>query len=510
MTIIPVKRALLSVSDKTDISSFAQALNALNIEIISTGGTSQVLREKKITHQQVESITQFPEMLGGRVKTLHPKIHGGILGRRDQHALEAQKHDIAWIDLVVVNFYPFAAMQDKHLTWEELVEYIDIGGPTMVRAAAKNFAWVGVIVDPQDYPKILIELEKQNGISYALRKTLAQKAFELTSDYDAMIHRLFAKDKNEGFKFPEEIKISAKKHADLRYGENPHQKAAAYRFTQHASILAAQQYQGKELSFNNILDADAAWQIVSQFTEPSCVVVKHNNPCGVASRQTIEEACENALLADAQSAFGGVVALNQPCNKEVAAILTQRFIEMVIAPDYSEEALQVFQQKSNLRLLKLLLENQRANEIKFISGGFLLQEKDQHILQAQDLKIVTKTIPQPSEIDDLLFAWKVLKHIKSNAILIAKNKTTLGIGAGQVSRIDAVDIAIRKSKKNMQSAILASDAFFPFRDSIDRIGETPIRTIIQPGGSKQDAEVIKACDEHCIAMVFTDKRCFKH
>jgi len=506
MNIIPVKRALLSVSDKLGVVEFAQHLTRLGVDLISTGGTSKMLREAGISHRQVDEITGLPEMLDGRVKTLHPKIHGGILARRDEHAKEVNQHGIEWIDMVVVNFYPFEKVvsQNKNITFDEAIEYIDIGGPTMVRAAAKNAAFVAAVTDPNDYASIITELEKTQGLSLETRKTLARKVFGLTAHYDAMIYRYF----EEG---PEYLDLQLEKITELRYGENPHQKASAYQLKPSSSgILNAKQHQGKPLSYNNILDAEAAVTCVSEFDEPACVIVKHANPCGAAQAATINEAYQRAYEADSLSAFGGIVALNKPCTKEIAASITSIFMEVVIAPAYTQEALSLFSAKPNLRILEMPVKQNEAWEMKYITGGLLLQEKDTQIITVHDLKVVTHAQPKPEELDAMLFAWRVLKHIKSNGILIAKHNTTIGIGAGQVSRIDAVDLAIRKAKQNIQDSILASDAFFPFRDSIDSIAKTGVRAIIQPGGSMRDEEVIAACNENNIAMVFTGKRCFRH
>ncbi|HEX4046102.1 MAG TPA: bifunctional phosphoribosylaminoimidazolecarboxamide formyltransferase/IMP cyclohydrolase [Gammaproteobacteria bacterium] len=515
MNIIPVKRALLSVSDKTGIVAFAQALTALNVEIISTGGTSQLLTQAQIPHRVVEEVTGFPEILDGRVKTLHPKVHGGILGRRDIHAQEAKQHQIDWIDLVVVNFYPFAeAVKDADLSWEEAVEYIDIGGPTMVRAAAKNFAWVGAVVDPEDYTTVLAELHTQGGLTKETRIAFAQKVFTLTARYDAMVQQYFT-EKRAGAaansaNCPASLQLQLIKKSDLRYGENPHQKAAVYQLPQVSGILSAIQHQGKLLSYNNLLDAEAAWACVREFEAPTCVIVKHANPCGVASAASIDQAYAAAYAADALSAFGGIIALNRPCTKAIAEAVANIFMEVILAPAYDADALAVLATKPNLRVLEMPDEQFETWEMRFITGGLLLQEKDIAPLTIQSLPSVTKIQPSDEDKIAMQFAWRVVKHIKSNAILLAKQTATLGVGAGQVSRVDAVDMAVRKAGENIQGAILASDAFFPFRDSIDRIAELGIRAIIQPGGSVRDEEVIAACNEHGIAMVFTGKRCFKH
>jgi phosphoribosylaminoimidazolecarboxamide formyltransferase/IMP cyclohydrolase len=510
--ITPVKRALLSVSDKTGLIDFAKALAELGVEIISTGGTSRALSEAGIQHQQVDEITGLPEMLDGRVKTLHPKVHGGILGKRDKHAEEAAKHQIAWIDLVVVNFYPFSDnVKTQDMPWEKVVEYIDIGGPTMVRAAAKNFAWVGVVVDPADYQTVIHELRTQQGLAFDTRKNMAGKVFALTSRYDTMISQYFSSRADQQEACPPQIELRLQKQAELRYGENPHQKACAYSLaTNSASILSAHQHQGKELSYNNILDTEAAWNCVSEFDLPACVIVKHANPCGAASASTIDEAYGKAYQADPLSAFGGIVALNRPCTKEIAEAVTSIFMEVIIAPEYSAEALAIFASKPNLRVLAMPSSAKQQWEMKFISGGVLMQVRDAQEIKSSDLKVVTDTQPSKADMDAMLFAWRVLKHVKSNGILIAKYNATVGIGAGQVSRIDAVDMAVRKAHDSISETILASDAFFPFRDSIDRIAKTGIRAIIQPGGSMRDEEVIAACNEHKIAMVFTGKRCFRH
>lgn len=522
MNCIPIKRALLSVSNKKGILEFAQQLVDAGIEIISTGGTSQTLLEAAIPFKPIEEFTGLPEILDGRVKTLHPSIHGGILGRRDEHAVEASKHHILWIDLVVVNFYPFseAIQKNPEMRWDEVVEYIDIGGPTMVRAAAKNFAWVTIVTDPKDYPEVIFNIQKQGGLNFDFRKTLAEKAFALTTHYDSMIHNYFL-EKNQSIpSHPQHLELSLEKLAELRYGENPHQRAYAYQFKNTSKgVLTAIPHQGKPLSYNNILDTEAALNCVNEFAAPTCVIIKHANPCGVASCENIENAFQSAYQTDPLSAFGGIVALNRPCTKAIASAITNIFVEVILAPSFTEEALKILAIKPNLRVLEMPREQQDTWEMKFINGGMLIQEKDLYTIQISDLKKVTQLQPNQIELEEMLFAWLVLKHIKSNAIVITKDHMTLGIGAGQVSRIDAVDQAIRKSmiyqtnqqKENiLQGAVLASDAFFPFRDSIDLLASKGVRVIIQPGGSLRDEEVIDACNEHKIAMVFTGKRCFRH
>lgn len=504
-----INRALISVSDKTNLIEFARELAALNVEILSTGGTSKLLRDANIPVRDVSDVTNFPEIMDGRLKTLHPKVHGGILGKRDAHEAIAKQHDIHWIDLVIVNLYPFAAAIKKpNATFEDAIENIDIGGPTMIRSAAKNMDWVGVVVDPQDYEKVLIELRDQKGLSTNTRKQLATKAFAHTAQYDALINRYL-----ESEQFPPQINVNLEKFADLRYGENPHQAACAYHVPGNsAGVLSAKQHQGKQLSYNNIADADAAVACVREFSEPACVIVKHANPCGAAVADTIQHAFQQAFQADAQSAFGGIVALNRPCTKEVADALANIFIEVLIAPSYSADALEILSKKTNVRVLEMAVETkpESTQEYKFIEGGLLIQDRDLSIITRDDLTIVTQAQPDANQIDTMLFAWRVLKHIKSNAILIAKNNVTVGVGAGQVSRVDAVDIALKKSGDHLAGTILASDAFFPFRDSIDRLAGTGIRAIIQPGGSVRDEEVIAACNEQGIAMVLTGMRCFKH
>lgn len=516
---ITVKRVLISVSDKTGIVEFARELVKLDIEIISTGGTKQLLNEAGIAVRDVAEVTGFPEMMNGRVKTLHPKIHGGILGRRETDAEVANAHQIHWIDLVVVNLYPFAeTIKKADVSLDEAIENIDIGGPSLIRAAAKNIDWVTVVTDVQDYAEILRELREGEGISFTTRKALAVKAFNFTSCYDEMIFEYLENVmsvQNEQ-DMPNHFKMHLKKQADLRYGENPHQAASAYSLSEkNSGILSAKQYQGKQLSYNNIVDADAAISCVSEFSEAACVIVKHANPCGVAVGDNMREVFSRAYHADALSAFGGAVALNRMCTKEVAEAITKNFIEVLIAPAYSVEALAILAGKVNLRVLELDMSalsdsTDGHRELKWVTGGVLIQDKDTRIIRHEDLKVVTQRQPSEQEINTMLFAWRVLKYIKSNGILIAKDHTTIGIGAGQVSRVDSVDIALKKSGDKLQNTILASDAFFPFRDSIDHIANKGISAVIQPGGSMRDAEVIAACNEHNIAMVFTGVRCFKH
>ncbi len=508
----PIQRALISVSDKTGIVEFAEFLQQQGVSIISTGGTAKTLQEAGIAVTLVADVTQFPEIMQGRVKTLHPKIHGGILAKRDQHAKEATEHGIEFIDLVICNLYPFVAtLQQENCSEAMAIENIDIGGPSMIRAAAKNFSWVTVIVEPQDYNLIKTELFNNNAINIETRKELAAKAFAHTAQYDTAITR-YLKDIKEGY--PETLNLSFIKDTELRYGENPQQTAAVYKsmLTKGNSVLTAKQLQGKQLSYNNIVDAEAALNCVSEFTTPSCVVVKHTIPCGVASSNSINTAFQQAFAADSKSAFGGVIALNTECTKEIAEFLAGVFIEIIIAPSFTTTAQQILATKNNLRLLSTgeLSASSQLFSGKFVQNGLLLQSIDTQILTANDLECVTNTKAEATTLNELLFAWQVVKHCKSNAIVVTKNQTTLGVGAGQVSRIDAVDIAIHKAQSECHDAVLASDAFFPFRDSIDAIAKHKLQAIIQPGGSKRDAEVITACNEHGIAMYFTGKRCFLH
>ncbi len=508
--LVNIKRALLSVYDKTGIVEFAQTLIKHGVEIISTGGTAKLLAEANIAYTSVAQITGFPEIMDGRVKTLHPLIHGAILGKRDQHAQAAQQHGITWIDLVVCNLYPFAqTISQPDCNIDKALANIDIGGPTMIRAASKNFPWVGVIVDPQDYDRITTELNEYQGITANLRKQLAAKAFAHTAQYDALIANYLADEP-----YPDTLTLTFTKRADLRYGENPHQKACVYQqpLASGSSILNAKQIQGKQLSFNNIFDAESALNCALEFTEPTCAVIKHANPCGVATNDTIDAAFDAALAADPKSAFGGIIALNRPCSETIAQVIIERFFEVVIAPGFSTQALTLLSQKKNLRVLDIgeITAPTQPLTGKIITHGLLLQSRDDHTITKDQLTCVTNTKPDDQQLAALLFAWQVAKHAKSNAIVIARQQQTAGIGAGQVSRVDAVDIALTKAEGKLANAVLASDAFFPFRDSIDKIAQSGIRAIIQPGGSIRDPEVIAACNEHGIAMVFTGIRSFNH
>lgn len=505
-----VKTALISVSNKENIIELGKGLDGLGIEIISTGGTAKALRDVGITVTNVSDYTGFPKIMEGRVKTINPLVEGGILGLRDKHAEDAEAHNIKWIDLVVCNLYPFAeTIQKPDVTLDIALEKIDIGGPTMIRSAAKNVGWVGVVVDPADYDSVLNELQEHGGLTFDTRKRLSAKAFGHTTKYDILIHNYLKSEP-----LSDDFSLTFEKYYDLRYGENPHQQAAAYKapIATGSNILNAVIHQGKKLSYNNIMDADGALDCVKEFDEPACVVVKHANPCGVATGEDITDCFHRAFNADSLSAFGGIVALNRTCTTDIAEALRKIFIEIVLAPDFEAGALELFAKKENLRVLEIgqLGSHEPRLEYKYVDGGLLVQEADVKTIVLDDLTTVTKVKPSDKNMVDMLFGWKVLNHVKSNAILIAKDNTTLGIGPGQVSRVDAVEIAVRKSGDYLDASILASDAFFPFRDSIDQIAETGIKAVIQPGGSIRDEEVIEACDEHGIAMVFTGARCFKH
>ena len=517
-----VKRALVSVSDKTGLAEFAKGLHELGIEIISTGGTAAAVKKAGVPVTLIEEITQFPEMLSGRVKTLHPKIHAGILARRnlkgDMAALESQ--GIKPIDLVVVNLYPFAeTISKENVSLDDAVENIDIGGPSMLRAAAKNYKFVGIVTSPAQYSAVLDELNKNNGsLSLETRKTLAQKTFELTAYYDSLVndylHAQFAGQEI----FPDKISLGFEKVMGTRYGENPHQKGAFYRkhLVREPCISSAEQLHGKELSYNNIHDANGAVECLKEFQNPAAVVVKHANPCGCAVSSGIADAFEKALECDPKSAFGGIIALNRECNLKTAKKITSFFNEIVIAPSYATDALAELKGRKNLRILKIIgLDKKTAYaaadfDAKKVVGGLLVQERDLSVEKDSGLKIVSKTKPSKQQLDDLKFAIKVAKHVKSNAIVLAKNRATVGIGAGQMSRIDATELAVKKAAGREKDAVLASDAFFPFRDNVDIAAKVGISAIIQPGGSIKDREVIAAADEHKLPLVFTGIRHFRH
>ncbi len=509
-SITTIKRALISVYDKTGIVELAIHLSNNGIEILSTGGTAEHLRKAGIVVIDVSVYTGFPEIMDGRIKTINPKIEGGILGLRDVHKSDAETQDIKWIDLVVCNLYPFANTISKpDVTFKKALKNIDIGGPTMIRSAAKNIDWVGVLVDSSDYELIINEFEALGGLSFEARRQLSAKAFGHCAQYDTIIHNYLKEET-----LSDTFSLSFNKSYDLRYGENPHQKAAAYinPINDGQNILEATVHQGRKLSYNNLMDADAALSCLIEFSEPTCVVVKHGNPCGVSSGNNITSVYNNAFDADSKSAFGGIISLNRTCNKTIAEMINKVFVEIVIAPNYEKSALEVLSNKKNLRVLEINAINQKTPKIeyRYIDGGLLVQESDINTITENELKTVTEKKPAKNELANMLFAWKVLKHVKSNAIITVKDKTTLGIGAGQVSRIDAVEIALKKSADKLENSVLASDAFFPFRDSIDLIAGTGVKSIIQPGGSIRDKEVVQACNEHNITMIFTSKRCFKH
>jgi phosphoribosylaminoimidazolecarboxamide formyltransferase/IMP cyclohydrolase len=521
-----VTQALLSVSDKHGAVDFARELTALGVKLLSTGGTAKLLRDAGIKVTDVSDYTGFPEMLDGRVKTLHPKVHGGILGIRGnaEHAATMEKHGIPTIDLVVVNLYPFQqTIAKKDCTIEDAIENIDIGGPTMVRAAAKNHGnekgGCAVVTDPQDYAGIVAELKSNNGeISAATRFALAKKAFVHTARYDAAIaNYLTSLDAdNKRTTFPERLQLAFDKVDTMRYGENPHQQAAFYRepLAVPGSIASYEQLQGKELSYNNIGDADAAWESVKAFDTTTCVIVKHANPCGVALGATAEEAYRRAFSTDPTSAFGGIIAFNCAIDKATAEAVSGQFAEVIIAPEITPDARAVFAAKQNLRVLIVPMgKNEGAFDFKRVGGGLLVQTADEARIVQSDLKVVTKRVPTTQEMHDLLFAWRVAKYVKSNAIVYCKDGMTVGVGAGQMSRVDSARIAAIKAENNkmtVKGSVVASDAFFPFRDGLDVLAQAGATAVIQPGGSVRDAEVIAAADEQNIAMVFTGFRHFRH
>jgi phosphoribosylaminoimidazolecarboxamide formyltransferase/IMP cyclohydrolase len=518
----PVRRALLSVSDKTGIVEFARELKERGIELLSTGGTAKLLVSHGISVKEVAEHTGFPEIMGGRVKTLHPKIHGGLLGRRGIDEAVMRDHDIEPIDLLAVNLYPFAATVARlDCSYDEAVDNIDIGGPAMVRAAAKNHASVTVVVDPGDYRALLDELAANQGATnVAMRQKLAAKAFAHTAQYDAMVSAYFTGAIGGGAPtFPDDLNLSFRKRLNLRYGENPHQQAAFYCDPRAigASVTDAKQIQGKDLSYNNIADSDTALECVRQFSLPACVIVKHANPCGVALAATLADAYERAYRTDPTSAFGGVIAFNRELDAVTAqAIVNRQFVEVILAPSVSDAARALLASKDDVRVLQVgdvSLPVKQLLEYKSVAGGLLVQTRDCGVIRAQELRAVTKRVPTLAELDDLIVAWRIAKYVKSNAIVCVKDRATLGIGAGQMSRVVSSKIAALKAKDaglDINSAGIASDAFFPFRDGLDAVAELGIKSVIQPGGSKRDAEVIAAADEHGIAMVFTGMRHFRH
>ncbi len=519
----PIKRALLSVSDKTGIVAFAEQLHALNIELLSTGGTAKLLAEAGLPVIEVSDHTGFPEMMAGRIKTLHPKIHGGLLGRRGTDDGIMAEHNIQPIDLVVVNLYPFeATVARADCTLPEAIENIDIGGPTMLRAAAKNHADVTVLIDPADYARVIAQIKQNGATDDATRFDLALKTFEHTAHYDGMIANYLGTIADDGSKntFPRTFNSQFIKKQDMRYGENPHQQAAFYGETapESGSIGAAVQLQGKALSYNNIADTDAALECVKAFTEqPACVIVKHANPCGVACADDLLTAYDRAYQTDPTSAFGGIIAFNRELDAATAqAIIDRQFVEVIIAPTVAAGVAEIVGKKANVRLLTcgaLPLQAAKDLDFKRVTGGLLVQDRDIQLVTAEQLKVVTKLAPDAAQLADLMFAWRVAKYVKSNAIVYAKNQQTVGIGAGQMSRVVSSRIAGIKAEDaglTVPGAVMASDAFFPFRDGLDAAAEAGIKAVIQPGGSMRDDEVIAAADEHGIAMVFTGMRHFRH
>ena len=516
-------RALISVSDKTGIVEFAKELVSLGVQIISTGGTYSKLKSEGVDAIEISDVTGFPECLDGRVKTLHPAVHAGLLAMRSksEHMQQLKDLNIETIDIVVVNLYPFkATIMKDGVTRAEAVENIDIGGPTMLRSAAKNYQDVAVVVDPRDYEKVLVELNEHKEVSLDTKFYLMQKVFMHTSNYDTMIADFLKKERND-HELPETLTMTFEKVQDMRYGENPHQKAAFYREVgkKKGSITDAVQLNGKELSFNNINDTNGALELLKEFTEPTVVACKHGNPCGVGSADTIEEAFDKAFAADKVSIYGGIVVVNRPVTKELAEKMAKIFLEVIVAPSYEEEALAIFTTKKNLRVLKLddisVPQNENAYDLKKVNGGLIVQTIDSKLLNEDELKVATNRAPSDKEMEDLKFAWKVVKFVKSNGIALAKNKQTIGIGPGQVNRVWATEQCVEHAAELIgedatKGAVLASDAYFPFDDSVEAAHKAGITAIIQPGGSIRDEDSIKKCNEYGIAMVFTGMSHFKH
>jgi len=521
-TATKMKRAILSVTDKTGLVDFARKLAGLGVELISTGGTAKLLRESGVTVKDISELTGFPEMLDGRVKTLHPKVHGGILHRRDdaRHVAAVAEHGIAPIDMVVVNLYAFEKTAAKPgVAFEDLIENIDIGGPSMIRSAAKNFHDVAIVTSPSDYDSIADELARSGGIlSLATKWRLAQKAFATTAAYDSAIASTLERVNADTFQlppdtgeFPAILRFKFHKTLDLRYGENPHQKAAMYSDGSGAGVANARQLQGKELSYNNIVDLQAAWDLTQEFNvdEPVVAIIKHTNPCGTATGRTLAEAYKRALECDPVSAFGGVIGVNRRLDADAAEEMHKLFLEVIAAPAFDEAAKAKLASKKNLRLVEVVPANQKW-VLKNVSGGMLVQDADMRPLQDSDLKVVTKRAPTPEETRALLFAWKVCKHVKSNAIVYARDGQTVGVGAGQMSRVDSAKIGAMKAQLPLKGTVAASDAFFPFPDGVDEIAKAGATAIIQPGGSQRDPEVIEAADRLGLAMLFTGVRHFRH
>jgi phosphoribosylaminoimidazolecarboxamide formyltransferase/IMP cyclohydrolase len=516
-----VRRALISVSDKTGIVEFATALAAMDVALLSTGGTYRMLSEAGLTVTEVAEHTGFPEMMDGRVKTLHPKIHGGILGRRGEDDAAMAEHGIDAIDMVIVNLYPFeATVADPDCSLENAIENIDIGGPGMLRAAAKNHAWVSCVTRAEDYPRVLSAMRDNQGcVPAAMRRDLAVRAFEHTAAYDgAIANYLGARLEDETATHGRTLNLQFHKVQDLRYGENPHQGAAFYRerSVEGPSLATSTQLQGKALSYNNIADTDAALDCVRQFAEPACVIIKHANPCGVAIGEDPLRAYERAYATDPESAFGGIVAFNREVDRATAQLIIDRqFVEVIIAPAISDAACKVLAEKKNVRVLTTgsLMDPISGLDYKRVAGGLLVQDRDSIVINPDDLRVVSKRLPSEDQARDMLFAWKVAKYVKSNAIVYASDEQTVGVGAGQMSRVNSARIAVIKAEHaglEVLGSVMASDAFFPFRDGIDNAAAAGITAVIQPGGSMRDEEVIAAADEHDMAMVFTGVRHFRH
>ncbi len=503
------RRALLSVSDKEGIVTLARELVALGYEVLSTGGTYREIEKNGIEVTKVSDVTQFPEIMDGRVKTLHPMIHGGILARREEaHMAEAETHGIGLIDVVAVNLYPFESTIDREdCTYDLAIENIDIGGPTMVRSAAKNHQYVNIVVNPAQYGPLVESLKEKGETSLEFRKHLALEAFSHTARYDSLISGYLSRE--AGLDMPENFFLVGEKIADLRYGENPHQKAAFYA-EKKEGLANAKQHGGKELSFNNLMDLQAAVDMVQEFEEPACMIIKHMNPCGAALGETPLEAYKKAYACDPVSAFGSIVSFNRKLDKDAAEDVVKTFVEAVVAPEYSEEALAILKTKKNLRIMEMDM-NILANEvdIKKVAGGFLVQQKDRELLN-DDIEWATEKQADEAMEEDLLFAWKMVKHVKSNAIVLVKNQATVGIGPGQTNRVGAAQIALEMAGDEAEGSVLASDAFFPFRDTVDTAADYGVVAIIQPGGSIRDDESIVACNEKGLAMAFTGMRHFKH
>lgn len=511
---------MISVSDKNGVVEFAQKLHGFGVKILSTGGTAGLLKENGIPVLLVSDYTGFPEMMDGRIKTLHPKVHGGILGRRDveAHLKSMSEHGIEPIDLVAINLYPFeSTIAKENCSLDDAVENIDIGGPAMVRSAAKNFNDVTVVVDPREYETVLKEMAAYEGsVTQKTRMRLSRDAYTHTSRYDSMISRYLTDQVDDGCRFPTVLQNSFQKVQDLRYGENPHQSAALYRHNDAglSDIVSARQLQGKELSFNNLLDLNAAWELVVEFESSAAVIIKHTNPCGVALGEDQVETFIKARESDPVSAFGGILSFNRPVGENTAKEILKNFVEAIVAPGYEQKALELLASKKNIRLMEMPAtvssRSGRETDVKRIGGGRLVQDLDTVTYDSSQLKVVTKKQPSEKEMEDLKFAWVVAKHVKSNAIVYARNQETIGLGAGQMSRVDSARLAVEKAQKPLKGSVMASDAFFPFRDSVDAAAKSGVAAIIQPGGSIRDEEVIQAANEADIAMVFTGIRHFKH